>query len=287
MINRELTSNNILKEEWRELEKMEVKFLLDSIYYYYGFDFRNYTSSCIRRRVWHRIISEKLNTVSGLQEKVLHDPVAMQRLFADFSISVTEMFRDPVFFLSFRENVIPLLRELPVIRIWHAGCSSGEEPFSMAILLHEEGLYEKTKIYATDMNEILLTKAKQGNFPLERMQDYTRNYLKAGGKKAFSEYYKVKGEEAIFHSWLAENILFAQHNLATDNSFNEFDIIVCRNVLIYFNKCLQDRVHKLFYESLRKKGILILGSKEGIAFSFMSNHYRELAPEEKIYMKIS
>jgi chemotaxis protein methyltransferase CheR len=274
------------KEDANELEKIEIELLLEGIYRHFGFDFRNYVFSSIRRRIWHRINVEKLKSVSGLQEKVLHDPRTMRNLVDDFSINVTEMFRDPSFFLSFRQKVVPVLREYPSIRIWHAGCSSGEEVYSMSILLYEEGLHEKARIYSTDMNESNLETAKQGAFPFKKMQMYTKNYLKAGGTGAFSEYYTVKDQHASFHSFLGENVVFAQHNLAVDHSFNEFHVIICRNVMIYFNTELQNRVHDLFYESLISSGILGLGQKEDITLTCKTECYKEIDSNEKLYRKI-
>lgn len=271
--------------ECSELERIEIKLLLEGIYRHYGFDFRNYAFSSIRRRIWYRIRAERLTTISGLQEKVLHDPRMMEKLFNDFSINVTEMFRNPGFFKVFRERVVPLLRTYPYIRIWHAGCSSGEEVYSMAVLLHEEGLYKKTRIYATDFNENILKKAKQGTFPLERMQLYTKNYLQSGGQKAFSEYYTAHHDHVVFHPFLTENVVFAQHNLVTDGSFNEFHVIICRNVLIYFDRDLQDRVHRLFYDSLSDGGFLGLGNREGVAFTRYADNYEEIDAVEKLYRK--
>lgn len=273
-------------EQNTELEKIEIELLLDGIYRFYGFDFRNYVFPSIRRRIWHRIHAEKLPSISALQDKVLHDSGAMERLFADFSINVTEMFRDPSFFRSFRMNVVPLLRDYHDIRIWHAGCATGEEVYSMAILLHEEGLYDRTRIYATDMNELALKTAEKGAFPLNRMQLYTKNYMHAGGSKAFSEYYTATPESAIFHPFLRENVTFAQHNLVSDGSFNEFQVIICRNVMIYFNKLLQSHVHNLIYESLSSSGILGLGNKEGIIFTGNTDCYEEIDANEKLYRKI-
>lgn len=269
-----------------ELEKIEIQLLLEGIYLWYGFDFRNYSFSFLQRRIWHRIRAEKLTSISSLQEKVLHDPRVMDRLFADLSINVTEMFRNPRFFMTLRKKVIPLLRDDPYIRIWVAGCSSGEEAYSLAILLHEEGLYEKTRIYATDMQDSILIKAKQGVFPLRNMQIYTNNYLQAGGTRAFSEYYTAKQEEVIFHPFLSNNIVFAQHNLVTDGSFNVFHVILCRNVMIYFNNLLQNNVHKLIYESLSCSGVLGLGNREGIKFTSYENCYEEIDSAEKLYSKI-
>ncbi|USG66652.1 protein-glutamate O-methyltransferase CheR [Brevibacillus ruminantium] len=269
-----------------ELEKIEITLLLEGIYRKYGYDFRNYNYPAIRRRIWHRIRIEKMHTISALQEKVLHDPAMMEKLFGDFSINVTEMFRDPSFFLAFRQKIVPALRELPFIRIWHAGCSTGQEVFSMAILLHEEGLLSKTRLYATDMNEQVLKKASKGIFPLQKMQLYTKNYLRAGGKRAFSEYYHVKKDTVQFQSFLRDNMVFAQHNLVTDRSFNEFHTIICRNVMIYFNHSLQDHVHQLFYESLCTNGFLGLGDKEGVVFTTHANGYEEVDGTEKLYRKL-
>lgn len=278
--------NSTETESFEDLEKIEIHLLLEGIYRYYGFDFRNYVPSSIRRRIWYRIRAERLKSVSGLQEKVLHDPRVMERLLSDFSIQITEMFRNPSFFKSFRKKVVPLLKELPFIRIWHAGCSTGEEVYSMAILLHEEGLYHKTKIYATDMNEGLLKKAKDGIYPLDKMRRYTDNYQMAGGVKEFADYFNVCNDKGVFHPFLAENVVFAQHNLAIDYSFNEFHVIICRNVMIYFDKVLQNRVHGLFYDSLCTSGILGLGDKEEIAFTAHSHCYEALVPEQKIYRKV-
>lgn len=273
-------------ESCAELEKIEIHLLLEGIYSHYGFDFRNYVFASIRRRIWYRIRAERLNNVSSLQEKVLHDSSVMARLISDFSIHVSEMFRNPRFFESFRKNVVPLLNELPFVRIWHAGCSTGEEVYSMAIILQEEGLYHKTKIYATDMNEDLLTKAKKGVYSLDKIRVYRENYQIAGGRKEFEKYYEVSNDKAIFHPFLTQNVIFAQHNLATDHSFNEFHVIICRNVMIYFDKILRNRVHGLFSESLCLSGILGLGDKEDIAFNHYSQCYEVFDQEQKIYRKV-
>lgn len=274
------------RDNYPERERIEIELLLEGFYGYYGFDFRNYAFSSIRRRIWHRIRAEGLATISALQEKVLHHPHILERLVADFSIHVTEMFRDPSFFLAFRRKAVPLLRAHPYIRIWHAGCSTGEEVLSMAILLQEEGLYHKTRIYATDMNEKVLERAKLAVFPLEKMQLYTKNYLAAGGQKAFSEYYTAQADEVQFHPALIDNVVFAQHNLVTDRSFNEFHVIICRNVMIYFDGQLQNRVHHLFYESLCPGGLFALGNREGVRFTSHANCYEELDAAERIYLKI-
>jgi chemotaxis protein methyltransferase CheR len=196
------------------------------------------------------------------------------------------MFRDPSFYLTFRNQVVPLLRTYPFIRIWHAGCSTGEEVYSMAILMQEEGLYHRCRFYATDMNEVVLKKARAGIFHLDLMQEYTQNYLKAGGKHSFSEYYTAAYDSAIFRASLRENILFSQHNLATDGSFNEFNVILCRNVLIYFNQALQERVHNLLYDSLSRFGVLGLGRQESLKFTPHEHHYEALEKREKLYRRI-
>ncbi|AEI45801.1 CheR family methyltransferase [Paenibacillus mucilaginosus] len=266
-----------------ERERIEITLLLEGLYRLYGYDFRNYAYASLRRRVWHRIHAEKLHTVSGLQERVLHDRDCMERLLSDLVIHVTEMFRDPSLFAAIREQVVPKLRELPAIRIWHAGCSTGEEVYSMAILLHEEGLYEKTRIYATDINEDVLQTAERASYPLKKMQDYTNNYIRSGGRDDFSKYYSSAGGTAVFHPFLRENVVFAQHNLVTDRSFNEFHLILCRNVLIYFDNYLQNQVHDLFYKSLSKQGYLVLGHKESISFTKHAARYETVNRQEKIF----
>lgn len=269
-----------------ERESIEIDLLLEAVYRRYGFDFREYARASLRRRLQRRVALEGLHSVSGLQERLLHDPACMERLLLDLSINVTAMFRDPTFFRAFREKVVPLLRTYPFIRIWSAGCSTGEETYSLAILLQEEGLYERTRIYATDINEAVLHQASQALFPLEKMQEYTENYLAGGGTRAFSEYYTAAYEGAQFDRSLADNIVFARHNLATDRSFNEFQVVVCRNVMIYFDTPLQNRVHELFYESLLRLGVLALGPKESLAFTPHVDAYDVLDLQEKLYRKV-
>jgi chemotaxis protein methyltransferase CheR len=275
-----------LEESHENLEKLEIELLLHGLHAWCGYDYRNYAYKSIQRRIWHRVHAEKLTSITGLLDKVLHDSDCLKRLIADFSINVTEMFRDPLFFLEFREKVIPLLRTYPSIRIWHAGCSTGEEVYSMAMLLHEEGIDEKTKIYATDINPEVLKTAKTGVFPLESMRKYTSNYLHAGGKKAFSDYYQVTNKGVKFQSYLTKNVVFAQHNLVTDSSFNEFHVILCRNVLIYFNKTLQAKVHELFYDSLGTFGVLGLGDKETISYTERADYYEAISRSQKLYKKV-
>jgi chemotaxis protein methyltransferase CheR len=224
--------------------------------------------------------------VSVSLDPVLHDGNSMERLLLDLSINVTAMYRDPGFYAAFREKVVPLLRTYPFIRVWHAGCSTGEEVYSMAILLEEEGLYERSRIYATDINEMVLQRARAGIFPLEKMQEYTENYIRAGGTRSFSEYYTAMYDGALFNSSLTRNVVFSQHNLVTDGSFSEFHVIFCRNVMIYFDRELQNRVHDLFYQSLVQLGILCLGNKETIRFTRYEDRYEALDLKEKIYRRV-
>lgn len=267
-------------------EAIEIDLLLEAVFRQYGFDFRRYARASLRRRLWRRVSLEGLSTISGLQERLLHDEVCMERLLLDLSINVTTMFRDPPFFLALREKVVPLLRTHPFIRIWNAGCSTGEETWSLAILLREEGLYERTRIYATDINENVLVQARSGLFPLDKMQEYTENYQASGGASAFSEYYVAAYRGAQFDRSLADNVVFAQHNLATDASFNEFQLVLCRNVLIYFDSPLQDRVHDLFHDSLERGGILALGPKETLAFTARADHYDAVDAEQRLFRRV-
>ncbi|MDZ8187484.1 MAG: protein-glutamate O-methyltransferase CheR [Nostoc sp. ChiSLP02] len=268
------------------LDDIEIYLLLEGVYQYYGYDFRNYALSSIKRRILSFMYLEELPNISALQEKLLHNPNYLERFLLALTVNVTSMFRDPSFYNAFRSQVIPFLQTYPFIRIWHAGCSTGEEVYSMAILLEEEGLYHRCRIYATDTNEKVLQNAKSGIFPLKLMQEYTHLYLKAGGKRSFSEYYTAAYDNAIFRASLRENIVFAQHNLATDSSFNEFNVILCRNVLIYFNQILQKRVHELFYNSLCTFGILGLGRQESIRFTPYEQQYEEIVKGEKLYRKV-
>ena len=268
------------------LERLEIELLIEAVHRHYGFDFRGYAYASLRRRVWKRIHAEGLGTVSALQAAVLHEPPVLDRLMDDLSVNVTAMFRDPGFFAAFRREVVPVLRTHPFVRIWHAGCATGEEVYSMAILLEEEGLYDRARLYATDMNERVLRQARAGIFPLERMREYTENYLRAGGAREFSAYYTAGYDGARFSPALLRNVVFAQHNLVTDRSFSEFHAVLCRNVLIYFDKGLQARVHRLFYDSLAMFGVLALGNRETLRFSPHEECYEALAPAEKIYRKV-
>jgi chemotaxis protein methyltransferase CheR len=269
-----------------EIEALEVQIFLEAVFRRYGFDFRDYAYAFIRRRICNQVRAEGLKSIPELREKTLRDPASMERFLLEVTVNVTAMFRDPRFYRAFRTKVVPHLRKLPFLRIWHVGCSTGEEVYSMAILLHEEGLYPRCRVYATDMNEEVLARAKAGIFLLAVLQEYTVNYLKAGGSGFLSEYYTAKYDNVIFQRSLTENIVFARHNLVTDSSFNEFHVVLCRNVMIYFNDTLTRRVHRLLYESLTALGFLGLGNKESMKFTPFEACYEILDEREKIYRKI-
>jgi chemotaxis protein methyltransferase CheR len=281
-----LPVGNPEQEHDLELEQLEVELLLEGIYRRYGYDFRHYAPASLKRRLRRRLEGEHLETISGLQELVLRDPAVMERLLLDLSINVTAMFRDPTFFGAFRERVVPLLRTYPFSRLWVAGCSTGEEVYSFAILLTEEGLADRVRIYATDINQSVVDIARRGVFPLDKMQEYTQNYIRGGGTRSFSEYYVARYDGARFSRSLVDGVVFAQHNLVSDAAFNEFNAIACRNVMIYFDRPLQEQVHTLFYESLSMFGVLALGQKETIRFSPHEDAFEELDAAEKLYRKV-
>jgi chemotaxis protein methyltransferase CheR len=270
-----------------DLEQLEVELLLEAIFRRYGFDFREYAPASLRRRLQRRIRAEGLESVTGLLERVLHDRRVMERLLLDLSVNVTAMFRDPGFYAALRAKVVPLLRTYPFTRIWVAGCSTGEEVVSLAILLSEEGLYERARVYATDINEVVLEQARAGVYPLDKMREYTENYIRAGGSRAFSEYYVARYDGALFSRALYDNVVFAQHNLVSDRAFNEFNAILCRNVMIYFDRPLQNRVHELFYASLETFGVLGLGHKESLSFTPHADRYEPLDAGERLYRKVA
>lgn len=268
-----------------ENEDIEISLLLEAIFLKYGYDFRKYSSAHMKRRILRRMAAAGINTISDMQYRVLYDKEFFKILLSDFSINVTKMFRDPLFYKTFRKEVVPVLKTYPFIRIWHAGCSTGQEVYSMAILLKEEGLYERTQIYATDFNELVLHKAKEGIYPIDTIKEYTYNYQQSGGKVSFSDYYIAKYDSVILEQSLKKNVIFAEHNLVTDGVFGEMNVILCRNVLIYFNRELQDRVIKLFLESLCNGCFLALGSKESVKFSSCRDQFEPFIESEKIYRK--
>jgi chemotaxis protein methyltransferase CheR len=272
-------------EEPGALEELEIDLLLEAIYRHHGFDFRGYARSSLRRRVRAVVAAEALASVAGLMEKMLHDRACLDRLLLGLSVNVSAMFRDPGFFLAFRQHAIPLLRTYPFIRIWQAGCSTGEEVYSLAILLQEEGLYDRSRIYATDMNELVLRKAQSGIFPIDVMQKYAANYGASGGTGTLSDYYTAAYDHVVLRQSLRDHVVFAQHNLATDGVFNEFNVILCRNVMIYFTPALQDRVHTLFARSFATFGLLGIGSHESLPLYTTEPEYEPLVPGEKLFRR--
>ena len=274
-------------EQTQSVEEIELNLLLEGIYRQYGFDFRNYALASLRRRVGNFMQNENVATISLLQDRILHDRTWLERFLYALSVNVSAMFRDPHFYRTFREHVVPLLKTYPFLRIWLAGVSMGEEVYSIAILLQEEGIYERCRIYATDINDAVLKKAKDGIYPIELMQTYTTNYIRAGGTRSFSDYYTAAYDRVILKSWLRNNVVFAQHNLATDASFNEFHVILCRNVMIYFNMKLQAHVHHLLHDSLVMFGVLGLGAKETLKFSPHEHAYEEIEAAARLYRRVA
>ena len=268
-----------------DIKNIETELLLEGIYMKYGYDFRSYARASLKRRINATLSSLGMKNLSDLLHKILYDENAFNKLLLNLSINVTEMFRDPEFYRAVRQKIIPILKTYPFIKIWHAGCSTGEEVYSLVILLKEEGLSGKFQIYATDFNELVLKKAKQGIISLDRIKEYTLNYQKAGGLESFGDYYSAHYDHAKINESLKKNIVFADHNLATDGAFGEMNLIMCRNVLIYFNRDLQNRALGIFYESLSHFGFLCLGTKEDLSFSQYSNNFEVLALKEKIYRK--
>lgn len=268
-----------------DITNIEITLFLEALLQRFGYDFRNYSLAHIKRRLIHRMNLNGMRSISEMQHHLLHNPEFIHQILSDLSINVTEMFRDPGFYRAVRNEVIPVLKTYPFIKIWHAGCSSGEEVYSMAILLTEEGLYNRSQIYATDFNQKILKTAKDGIYPVNLIKDYTHNYQKSGGKEAFSNYYHADYNSVIMEDFLRKNIVFADHNLVTDSVFAEMNLVLCRNVLIYFNRELQSKVLHLFTESLAPGGILCLGSRETIQYSGSSGLYNVLNDQERIYQK--
>jgi chemotaxis protein methyltransferase CheR len=268
------------------IETLEIDLLLEALARHHGFDFRGYARSSLRRRVRALLASEQLPTVSALQGRMLYDTAALQRLLMGLTVNVSAMFRDPSFFLAFRRRAVPILRTYPFIRVWLAGCASGEEVYSLAILLQEEGLYDRCLLYATDMNEAVLQKARRGIYPMDTMQRAAAGYTAAGGTSAMSSYYTAAYDHVILQPSLRERVVFSQHNLVSDGPFNEFNVILCRNVMIYFSRPLQDQVHDLFLRSLTTFGILGIGSHETLQFTPAEQHYEPLEPGQKLFKRV-
>ncbi len=270
---------NIVKDE-------ELDLLLTELYNIYGYDFTGYARASLKRRVNRLMTIDRFPSFAELFHRVRTDEHYLQHIVDEITVNVTEMFRDPHLFRILREQVLPVLATHPLIRIWHAGCATGEEVYSMAILLEEAGILHKSLIYATDLNASVLEKTGKGIFPMAYMKQYSENYILAGGKKDFSQYYTAKYEWAKFADNLKSRIIVSSHNLVSDRSFNEFQLILCRNVLIYFDKELQDTVFKLFDDSLEKRGFLVLGSRENLRFSPVAKKFKQFENREKIWRKV-
>jgi len=271
--------------EVRKKVELNIQGLLEAIYHTYGYDFRNYSEAHIKRRVMNRMAMSGIKDITELQAKVLNEEAFASILLQDLSINVTEMFRDPGFYKSLREKVMPILKTYPFIKIWHAGCSTGEEVYSMAIVLQEEGLADRTTIYATDFNQHVLNQGKEGIFSNRLMKEYTANYQLSGGKESFSDYYISDDNNVIMNQSLKNKIVWANHNLVTDSVFAEVNLILCRNVLIYFDRQLQNNVQTLFHNSLMNGGILCLGSKESLRFTDFKDAYAMLDEKQRIFKK--
>lgn len=281
-----LARSNKTGDETERLEAIEMPLLLEAMFQRWGYDFRDYAPASLRRRVHRAMQTLGAATISAFQDRILHEAAAMATFLDSVTVEVSAMFRDPGFYRRLRATVLPEFAALPHLRIWHAGCASGEEVYSMAILLHEAGLLERSQLYATDLNARVLERGREAIFPIKHMQEYTTNYLKAGGTATFSEYYKAKHENVILADFLRRNIVWAEHSLVSDSGFNEFQIVLCRNVMIYFNRKLQTRVHQLLYESLMPGGILGLGHGESLQFTPFEHRYQVIDLEERLYRKV-
>ena len=262
----------------------EVDILLNDLLEVYGYDFNEYAKASLKRRMHRLFTLDSFPSFAEFRYRVRNDEVYLKRFVEEITVNVTEMFRDPDFYKVLRKEVLPTLATYPFIRIWHAGCSTGEEIYSMAILLQEANLLHKTLLYATDLNPDVLEKAKAGIFPLSGMKQYSENYILSGGTVDFSSYYTTRYDYVKFHRDLSSRMVFATHNLVSDGSFNRFQLILCRNVMIYFEKTLQDRVLQLFDQSLETLGFIALGAKETMRFSAVASAYKQLG-KEKIWRK--
>lgn len=265
---------------------IELKLLLEGVYLKYQHDFRHYAVASLRRRMRQAMDRFGCQTLSQLQDRVLHEPQVFAQMLAYFTVQVSEMFRDPSYFRTLREQVVPVLQTYPSIKIWVAGCSTGEEVWSLAILLEEEGLLERTIVYATDINPDALRAAEAGIYSLDRIARFTENYQQAGGTRSLSDYYQAAYDGAIFRQHLKRHIVFADHSLATDSVFSEMHFVSCRNVLIYFDRELQNRAIKLFYDSLVHRGYLGIGPKENIRFTPLAHAFSEIVSGERLYQRI-
>jgi chemotaxis protein methyltransferase CheR len=268
------------------IEEIEVKLLLEGVLMRYGYDFRDYALAPIKRSIASGMAGEGAPTISAYQERLLHDESCMQRFLSGVGVNVTSMFREAEVFRCIREEVVPRLRTYPSVRIWLAGCATGEEVYTMAMILEEEGFYDRSRIYATDMNEDHLALARTGSYPLERIRLDEAGYTISGGNGSISDFYSVAGHRARFRRDLQRNITWARHNLVTDGSFNEFHLIVCANVLIYFKPALQERAHRLFYNSLVRSGYLALGQRDSLVFCPESSKYEQVRDGVNLFHKV-
>ena len=264
-------------------QAIELELVVEAIFRRYGHDFRNYARASLERRLRSRMRSEGMNTLLDLVPRILHEPPFAASLIDDLSVTVTEMFRDPSLYQMLRTEIIPVLQTYPYAKIWHAGCATGEEVYSMAIVLHEEGFLERVQLYATDCNKRALELAKQGIYSMQDMQKATSNYNKTAPKGAFHDYYHARYKSAALARFLRERVIFAHHNLATDTAFGTMNVVLCRNVMIYFNRQLQDRALRLFRDSLCRRGFLILGTKETLEFSSVVDTFEPVDLPHRVY----
>lgn len=270
-----------------DIEAIEIDLLLEAIYRRWGYDFRSYARASIERRTRLFLSKSESKTISEMISRVLRDEDFFSRLVRNFSISVTEMFRDPFVYRVIRSEVAPMLRTWPHVKAWVAGCATGEEVYSLAIVLKEEGVYDRSTIYATDFNDFSLEHAREGIYEIDKLQEATRNYQQAGGKASFADYYHARYDAAVLEPSLRERITFANHNLVTDGVFGEMQLVFCRNVLIYFNRELQNRALRLFTESLSHGGFLCLGTREDLQFTEVKDQYEAVDRKAKIFKKRS
>jgi chemotaxis protein methyltransferase CheR len=273
-------------ETFEKIEDIEIRLLLEALYVRYHYDFRNYAMGSIKRRLRQAREQMGFATISALQERVLHDETMLPRLLDYLTVQVSEMFRDPSYFRAIREKVVPHLKTYPSLKVWIAGCSCGEEVYSLAILFREEGLEDRTIFYATDINQDALRAAEAGIYDLDRIQLFTENHRKSGGKSSLSDYYHASYGRVSFDRSLRERVVFSDHSLVTDAVFGEMHLISCRNVMIYFDRPLQDRAVGLFSDSLARKGFFGIGSKESLRFSAHAEEFKEFVREEKIYQRL-
>jgi chemotaxis protein methyltransferase CheR len=269
-----------------ELTDEQIENLLGDLIDQYGYDFTDYSRASFRRRIARLIEQDRFPSFAEFRYRLIQDPAYLTRFVEKITVNVTEMFRDPHFYRALRETILPVLATWPIIRIWHAGCSTGEEVYSLAILLKEANLLHKSVQYATDINPSVLERVRAGIFPMSQMKQYSENYILSGGRQDFSSYYTAQYGSAKFDDALGKRIVLATHNLVSDSAFNEFQLILCRNVMIYFDKPLQDKAMRLFYDSLEMLGYLALGSRETIKFTAVAGKFRQLENRERIWRKV-